>query len=151
MNKLLKTNPDNLTALISRLAIAITIFPHGAQKLLGWYGGAGFEGAMKFMTETQKLPWIFGFSFIVIECLGPVLMLVGYFTRLAAAVLFIAFLGVMYTDSLHNGFFMNWGRVGGKGEGLEYFVLLYGLLLISIIAGGGIASMDAIIQKKRTN
>ncbi len=34
MKKLLATDPNNYTALIARLALGITIFPHGAQKLL---------------------------------------------------------------------------------------------------------------------
>jgi len=144
-----KTNTENWTALFARLAIAITIFPHGAQKLLGWFGGAGFEGAMTFMTQTQGLPWIIGFIFILIEFFGPVLLILGLETRLSAAVIFCAFIGVLFADTIHNGFFMNWGRVGGKGEGFEYFILLYGLLIISLIAGGGKASIDAALQKRK--
>lgn len=150
MKKILNTDSGNWYALVARVAIAITIFPHGAQKLLGWYGGAGFEGAMGFLTQSVGLPWIIGFLFIIIEFFAPVLLLLGLFTRVAAASLFLSFLGVMYTDSLHNGFFMNWGGVAGKGEGLEYFVLLYGLFIISVLAGGGKSSLDALLQRRRT-
>lgn len=147
MKRLLKTNSKSWVALVSRLAIAITIFPHGAQKVPGWFGGAGFSGAMDFMTDTKGLPWVVGFVFIIIEFAAPIFLAVGFLTRISAAAIFIAFIGVMYTDALHNGFFMNWGRVGGQGEGLEYFVLLYGLLIISLIAGGGRGSVDAKLQK----
>ena len=34
--------------LILRLALAVVIFPHGAQKVLGWFGGYGFEGSMEY-------------------------------------------------------------------------------------------------------
>ena len=48
MKKLFATNPNNWPALIARLALAIVIFPHGAQKLFGWFGGYGFQGTMGF-------------------------------------------------------------------------------------------------------
>lgn len=146
MKKVLKTDSASWTALVSRWAIAIAIFPHGAQKVTGWFGGAGFAGAMDFMTMTKGLPWIVGFVFILIEFAGPIFLALGLLTRISAAAIFIAFIGVMYSDALHNGFFMNWAGVGGQGEGLEYFVLLYGLLVISIISGGGKASVDARLQ-----
>jgi putative oxidoreductase len=38
MKKIFATNANNWTALFARLALGITIFPHGAQKLLGWFG-----------------------------------------------------------------------------------------------------------------
>ena len=39
---------------------------------------------------------------------------------------------------------MNWYAQPNKGEGLEYFILLFGLALISLVAGGR-ASVDAAI------
>lgn len=138
---------NSWVGLIARLAIAITIFPHGAQKLFGWFGGGGFEGTMSFLTEGQGLPWIIGFLVIIIESIGCVLLLLGLLTRIVSALIAINFIGVLYTSILGNGFFMNWSMTGGKGEGLEYFILLFGLLVISIIAGGGKASIDRLIWK----
>jgi len=45
---------------------------------------------------------------------------------------------------------MNWSMEAGKGEGLEYFILLFGLAVISLIAGGGKASIDAAISKTKS-
>jgi len=59
------------------------------------------------------------------------------------------FTGVVFTSHINNGFFMNWGMEAGKGEGLEYFILLFGLVVISLIAGGGKASIDAAISKAK--
>jgi len=42
---------------------------------------------------------------------------------------------------------MNWYAQPNKGEGLEYFILLFGLAIVSLIAGGGRASADAAITK----
>lgn len=149
MYKILSTNPNNYSAFIARIALAITLFPHGAQKLLGWFGGGGFTGTMEFMTGKAGLPWIIGFIFILIEFFAPLLLLFGLYTRFAAATLLLSFIGVFSTDAIHNGFFMNWQGVSGQGEGIEYFVLLFGLIIVSLIAGGGKASVDSIMTKKK--
>jgi putative oxidoreductase len=59
------------------------------------------------------------------------------------------FTGVVLTSHISIGFFMNWGMEAGKGEGLEFFILLFGLTVISLIAGGGKASVDAAISKTK--
>ncbi|MCW3094349.1 MAG: hypothetical protein JWP81_5418 [Ferruginibacter sp.] len=56
MKKILSTNPTDTTALLARLALGIVVFPHGAQKLLGWFGGYGFNGTIGFLTGTAGLP-----------------------------------------------------------------------------------------------
>lgn len=149
MSKMLKTNDSNWAALFARLAIAIAIFPHGAQKLLGWFGGGGFDGTMAYMTQGVGLPWIIGFLVIIIEFFGSLLLFVGLVTRIAVFCVAINFIGVLFSSIIHNGFFMNWGMQGGKGEGLEYFILLFGLIIVSLINGGGKASLDAALFNKR--
>jgi len=146
MKKLLATNPYNWTALIARLAIAIVIFPHGAQKLFGWFGGFGFKGTMGFLTGMVGLPYIVALLVILIESIGALMILFGFFTRMAALGIFGLFLGIIFKVHLANGFFMNWT---GKqaGEGIEYFVLLLALALILIVAGGGRASADAVLAQ----
>jgi putative oxidoreductase len=147
MKKLLSTNPGNTTALIARLALGITVFPHGAQKLLGWFGGYGFNGTMGFLTGGAGLPWIVALLVILIEFFGALFLVFGFATRLAALAIIGNFIGVVVTSHLNNGFFMNWAKQPDKGEGLEFFILLFGLAIISLIAGGGKASVDAAITK----
>lgn len=149
MKKLLATNSKNNTALIARLALGITVFPHGAQKLLGWFGGYGFDGTMGFLTGAAGLPSIVALLVILIEFFGALFLIAGFATRLASIGIIGNFLGVVLTSHLNNGFFMNWYSQANKGEGLEYFVLLFGLAIISLIAGGGRASVDAAITKGR--
>ena len=47
MLRKLRQTEDDAGMLIVRLALGIVMFPHGAQKLLGWFGGQGFAATMK--------------------------------------------------------------------------------------------------------
>ena len=147
MNKLLSTNPANTTALIARMALGITVFPHGAQKLLGWFGGYGFEGTMGFLTGSAGLPYVIAILVIFIESIGALMLIAGFATRLAAFGVLVNFAGVVITSHLQNGFFMNWYKQPNQGEGYEFFILLFGLAIISLIAGGGRASIDAMLTR----
>jgi putative oxidoreductase len=151
MKKLLSTNPENITALVARLALGLVLFPHGAQKLLGWFGGYGFSGTMGFFTGNVGLPWIVGLLVILIEYFGSLFIIFGFLTRLVAFGIIGMFIGVVLSRHIHNGFFMNWYAQANKGEGLEYFYLLFGLAIIILINGGGKASVDAAIIKSRGN
>ena len=145
MKKLLTTDPQNVRALIVRLALGIVVFPHGAQKLLGWFGGYGFNGTMGFLTGAAGLPSIIALLVILIEFFGALFVIFGFATRLAAVGIIANFLGIVLTTHLHNGFFMNWYSQAGQGEGLEYFILLFGLAIVTFIAGGGKWSVDAAL------
>jgi len=151
MKKLLATNSANNSALIARLALGIVVFPHGAQKLLGWFGGYGFEGTMGFLTGTAGLPSVVALLVILVEFFGSLFLIAGFATRLAAIGIIGNFLGVVLTSHLHNGFFMNWYAQANKGEGVEFFILLFGLGIISLISGGGRASIDAAITRSSIN
>lgn len=144
MKNLFKTNNNNWSALIARLALALVVFPHGAQKLLGWFGGYGFQGTMGFLTTQGGLPWVVALLIILIESIGALLVFFGLGTRIAALGIFGLFTGIALLDHSSNGFFMNW-MGNQKGEGIEYFIILLGLALVLIITGGGKASADAAL------
>lgn len=148
MNKLIATNSNNATALIARLALGLTIFPHGAQKLLGWFGGYGFTGTMGYFTTQAHLPYIIGLLVILIEFFGSLFLIFGFLSRFAAIGFIAVYIGAVATVHAANGFFMNWNMEAAKGEGWEYFIMLFGLAIIVLIAGGGKASMDAAISKR---
>ena len=151
MKKILATDPENYLAFIARLTLGIVIFPHGAQKLLGWFGGYGFNITMGFLTGQAHLPAFLAFLVIITESVGALLLVFGAFTRLASFAIIVNFIGVVVTSHIHNGFFMNWYMQANKGEGLEYFILLFGLALITLLAGGGKASVDAAIINNSIN
>lgn len=145
MKKIFLTDPSNWTALIARVALGITIFPHGAQKLLGWFGGGGFNGTMGYFTESLGIPAFIALLVILIEFFGSLFLIFGFLTRLSALGIIGVFIGVTVTH-LQNGFFMNWGGTQ-NGEGIEFFILLFGLGIISFIAGAGKASIDSVLIK----
>jgi len=139
-NKIFKTNND-WTGLVIRLTIGLILFPHGAQKMLGIFGGYGFSGTMGFFTGTMHLPWLIGFLVIVIEFIGSLSLIVGFASRLWSALIIIEMLGAVITTHLNNGFFMNWAG-NQKGEGYEFHLLLIGLALATLIDGSGKFSAD---------
>jgi putative oxidoreductase len=149
MKKITETNPASTSALIARLFLAVVVFPHGAQKMLGWFGGYGFSGTMNFLTGGVGLPWIIGFLVIIIEFFAPLFLAVGFLTRVAAFGIGAEFIGVVLKAHIHNGFFMNWNQQPNKGEGLEFFILLFGLVIVTLILSGGRASIDAAINRKK--
>lgn len=146
MKRIIATNASNTTALIARLALGITLFPHGAQKLLGLFGGYGFSGTMGFLTTQAGLPYTIALLVILIEFFGSLFIIFGLLTRVASFGVIALFIGVVLTSHLQNGFFMNW-TAAQKGEGIEYFILLFGLAIILLISGGGKASIDSSLAK----
>jgi putative oxidoreductase len=124
-----------------RIALGVVIFPHGAQKALGWFGGYGYEATMEYFTQTAGLPGFIAFMVIVIEFLGAVALIVGFGGRLAAIGVGIVMVGAIYTTHLPFGFFMNWSGAQ-PGEGFEYHILALGLAAGVTIAGSGAYSID---------
>jgi putative oxidoreductase len=130
--------------LILRLTLAIVIFPHGAQKALGWFGGHGFKGTMGYFK--QRFPAALAFLAIVSEFLGPIGLTLGLFTRVAAfGIASVMVVAVLSTHTPH-GFFMNWYG-NQKGEGFEFHLLVLGIALALIVAGGGLWSLDGVLAR----
>ncbi|RYD62640.1 MAG: DoxX family protein [Verrucomicrobiaceae bacterium] len=146
---LLKTN-DNAAPLIARLMLGVVMFPHGAQKMLGWFGGHGFSGTMSHFTGTMQIPAVFAFLAILAEFAGALGLIVGLFSRVAALGIASVMVVAILTVHAANGFFMNWSGAQ-NGEGFEYHLLALGLALIVMIYGGGKASLDSVLQRKLTD
>jgi putative oxidoreductase len=143
----LLTQTDNSSApLVARLTLGLVMFPHGAQKALGWFGGYGFSGTMGFFTGTMHIPTVFAFLAIAAEFAGSLALIAGLFSRAAALGIAAVMAVAIFTAHLGNGFFMNWTG-NQKGEGFEYHLLVLGLALIVMIYGGGKASLDALIAR----
>jgi putative oxidoreductase len=134
----------DVSLLILRLTMAIVIWPHGAQKALGWFDGPGIAATVAGMSSHFGLPPAVAYLVIAVEFLGPILLVLGIITRVAALGIAIDMACAAALAHAPNGFFMNFS---GKqpGEGVEYFVLLVGIGLALTIAGPGrIAIMKRI-------
>jgi putative oxidoreductase len=136
---------DSFAPLILRVALAVMLFPHGAQKLLGWFGGFGFTGSMGYFTGTVGTPWIVGFLVILGEFFGPLLLVAGFGTRFVAASIALIMLGAAW-QVRGNGFFMNWFG-NQKGEGFEIFILAVGAALTLVVLNGDKASVDSLLSR----
>src|SRR6478752_2664837 len=130
------------TLFFQRLVLALVILPHGAQKLLGWFGGYGFEGTMGFFTGALGIPAALAVLVILGESLGALGLAFGAFTRLSAFGIAATMLGAVFMTHAPNGFFMNW--TGQQpGEGFEYHLLALALALPLIVRGGGSLAVDS--------
>jgi putative oxidoreductase len=128
---------------VLRIALGVVMLAHGSQKMMGWFGGYGFEGTMNFFTGTMNLPWIIAFLVIVIEFVGSLFLILGFATRIWSASMSVLFLGIIFTSHAQNGFFMNWFG-NQKGEGYEYFLLAIGMAISLVISGGGRYALDKL-------
>lgn len=146
MKQLIFKTGNDWTGLIIRLTIGLVIFPHGAQKVFGWFNGPGFTKEMSFFTETLHLPWIIAFLVIFIEFAGAISLIIGFATRVWAIAMVILFTGIIFTEHLQHGFFMNWFG-NQQGEGYEYHLLIIGLSISALINGSGKWSIDRMISR----
>lgn len=146
LKKIMDTNSDH-ASLVLRVVLGAVFFPHGAQKVLGWFGGYGFSGTMGFFTDTLGIPAVFALLAIIAEFFGSLGLIAGLLTRVAA--FGIASVMSVAIALLHwqHGFFMNWAG-NQKGEGFEYHLLVLAIAVALMITGGGKWSLDGAIAKK---
>lgn len=138
---------ENWSLFILRLTLTVVILPHGAQLLLGWFGGFGYTETMKYFTTVANLPYLIGFLVIMIQFFGSLMLLFGVAVRLNALAMFIIFIGMIVTSHLEHGFFMNWFG-NQKGEGYEYHLLVLGITIPLILKGSGAIAIGNKLFKK---
>jgi len=141
MFKSITATSASITPFLIRLGLGIVMFPHGAQKALGWFGGAGWSGTMGYFNSALGLPAIVVVLIILGEFLGALGLITGTLTRVAAGGLVIIQAGAVLTAHLSNGFFMNWMGTQ-QGEGIEYGVLAIVMAASLVVTGAGRWSID---------
>jgi len=146
MRELFHTD-NSWSALILRVTLGAVMFPHGAQKLLGWFGGPGYSQAMAMFTSQMHIPAALAVLVIVGESIGAAGLVIGFFSRVAAFGILCDMLGAIAMVHWNNGFFMNWS---GKqaGEGFEYHLLAIAISLAVLFKGGGRWSVDRALGKR---
>src|ERR1700720_3297705 len=123
MFRKLMITDDTAATTILRLVLGVVFFAHGAQKMLGWFGGYGFSGTMGFFTGTMHIPAPLAFLAISAEFFGGLGLILGFLTRIAAfgiAMNMVVAIAVVHSSF---GFFMNWTGAQ-KGEGFEFHLVI---------------------------
>jgi len=144
IRKLVVTDNDIATTIL-RLVLGVIFFAHGAQKLLGWFGGYGFTGTMGFFTGVLHIPAVFAFLAIAAEFFGGLGLIFGLFTRVASLGVFCNMIVAIAMVHGRFGFWMNWTGAQ-KGEGYEYHLLLLAASAFLVIRGAGAASLDRLLS-----
>ena len=146
IRKIVSTDDSSATA-IMRTVLGLVIFVHGAQKMLGWFGGFGFSGTMGYFTGTMHIPAPLAFLAIVAEFFGGLGLITGFLTRIAALGVAANMVVAIATVHVPFGFFMNWNG-NQKGEGFEYHLLVLAITLFLMIRGAGAFSVDRVLSTK---
>jgi len=149
IRKLIATDNDIATTIL-RLVLGVVFFAHGAQKMLGWFGGYGFSGTMGFFTGMMHIPAPFAFLAIAAEFFGGLGLIFGLLTRVAAFGIFCNMIVAVALVHGQFGFFMNWTGAQ-KGEGYEYHLLVLTTTAFLMIRGAGTASVDRLLSAPENN
>ena len=141
--RLMRTTDDGVATFL-RLMLGVVIFPHGAQKVLGWFGGYGFTATLQGMSK--MLPAWLVLLVMLAEFAGSLGLIVGFLTRISAFGIGCVMVGAILTVHGKFGFFMNWA---GKqpGEGFEYHLIAIAIVVALMIRGGGAASVDLALTR----
>jgi putative oxidoreductase len=144
--RLLATNGDWVLTVV-RVVLGIAFFAHGAQKLLGWFGGPGLEATVRTFHDHLGIPTPLAYLAIAAEFFGGLGLSVGLLSRIAALGVAITMLVAMFKVHWQFGFFINWS--GDKqGHGIEYHLLAIALALVVIVQGAGAFSLDRALYRQ---
>jgi putative oxidoreductase len=127
--------------------LRLVFFAEGAQKMLGWFGGAGFAGTMGFFTGTMHVPAPLAFLAICAEFFGGMGLIIGFLTRIAVFGIATNMVVAIATVHRHFGFFMNWNGTQ-KGEGFEFHLLVLAIAAFLMIRGAGAFSVDHVLSTR---
>ncbi|KAB7627666.1 DoxX family protein [Alkalilimnicola sp. S0819] len=127
-----QTETDNLAKLILRLTLGILILLHGIAKLRS--GVSGIEG----MLAGHGLPAFIAYGVYIGEVLAPILLIIGYYARVGAALIVVNMLFALFL--VHSDEFFQLGGNGGWALELQGMFLFTALALA--ISGPGRMSLN---------
>lgn len=114
-------------SLVLRLALALSIVPHGYQKVIPHGGLHHFAHYI----STLGLPGWLGYVSAFTEFVGGILLLFGLLTRVAAVFVSINMLVALFAVAIHHGF-----------ESYSYVAALAAMAVMLVFTGGGALSLD---------
>lgn len=125
-----------------RLTLGAVFVAHGAQKVLGSFGGPGLE---KFTSFPAPYPfmrpaWLWMGMAAFSELIGGLFVFLGLLTRVGAFLIFCTMLVAVV--GVHWPMFFN-------PKGFEYPLALLAMALALLISGGGMASVDLALTGRR--
>jgi putative oxidoreductase len=127
-----------------RLMLGATFIAHGAQKLLGWFGGGGLEQTTREMEELQLEPARANAVAVGATQFGSgVLLTAGLLTPVACTLASSSMLTAIWAKCAAKGFF-------SRNGGYEYPVLLTLGLVVVAGEGPGPASADRALGLDRS-
>ncbi len=144
LRKIVYTSDDHMLTFV-RAVLGIVFLAHGAQKVLGWFGGPGFDATMKAFTQHMGIPALFAVLAILAEFLGGIGLLIGLLTRVAAFGIAVNMAVAILLVHAPNGFFMNWAG-NQRGEGFEYHLLALSMAALLVVRGAGAWSVDRVLE-----
>ena len=125
----MKSNVSDLALLLLRLVLGSVMWAHGAQKLLGLFGGHGPQAFIR-MVGGLGMPPALGWLVIAIEFFGGIAIVLGVLSRLAALGFAAEMVIAIVKVHLPSGFFL-----GPKAAGFEYPLVL-GVVALSLFLSG---------------
>ncbi len=129
-----------LGLLILRLVVGLTVAAHGAQKLLGWFGGGGITGTRGFVTRLQFRPTeLWTWAVILGEFGGGLLMALGLLSPIGNFGVMGAMAVAMWVVHRPKGFFNTAG-------GIEFPLQIAAVALALSLMGPGPYSLDNLLR-----
>ena len=145
MDGLFATSPSWAIAIV-RIVLGVIFFAHGAQKVLGWYGGYGLRGTTGYL-QSLGLPPLIAYLVCFFEFFGGIGLVLGLATRLAALAVAVVMVGTIVKVHGRHGLFINWSLAPGKGHGYEANLAFLAMAAACLLAGGGALSLDGWLTK----
>ena len=118
---------ENIGKLILRIMLGGLMLFHGVNKV---QHGIGF---IKGLVAAQGLPEVLAYGVYVGELLAPVLLILGWRSRIWASLIAVNMLVVIYLTQL--GAFMKLGAHGAWAVELQMFYLLSALAIVCLGSG----------------
>ena len=142
LRKIIATAPTWIPLPI-RLGMGIIFLAHGAQKVLGSFGGPGLQKFVAFPPPFgfMRPGWLWMGAAAFSELVGGLLILLGLFTRVGA--FFIGCTMLTAVVGVHSQAFF------AANRGLEYPLALLAMSLALLVSGGGMASVDLAMTRTR--
>lgn len=127
----------DLALLILRVVVGVVVMAHGAQKLFGWFGGAGLKGFGSFLQMLNIWParW-WALVAALNEFIGGLLFLTGLLSPLGALLIIANMLVAIIKVHWAKGFFTTQG-------GYEFPLVLLANAFALGLSGPGAYALDA--------